>query len=1099
MSLSSVYCILQDSRGFMWFGTEDGLNRYDGEKIKIYRSIKESTNSLTSKWIEIIYEDSNGNLWLGSRSGLTCFNPKNEQFIQFNTLSHPNRRLNNDTITKLFEDKNNHLWVGTKKGVDIINIKSLQRHQPKNNTFRINSRVFDFVTDKKNNIWIPSYNGLYKYNQSTDSLEYSKFEYFNKTPIYAISIINNNLLLGCNNGLYTINTDNYSEINSIRSAQLKNKKIESVTIDKQNRIWVVSSDGLYLKPNNKKGFSKIVSTIDNTNSLAINTNKPIIEDSDGNIWYGTFGNGLYKYSKNELSNYINSPANQQSLSHNSTNCIYEDNNGNIWIGTFGAGISIYSPQSHKFKLIKNNPLDNNSLASNFVWSIFEDINKNIWIGTNDAGLSVFNNQTNRYTHYIFANNPAIRKVYQDSNGTIWVGTDGEGLFKLNNRLKRWINYRNNPNNDNSISNNSVRVIFEDSKKCMWIGTREGLNKFDRESGKFKRYLYKNDNAHSLSNNFIYSAIFEDSKARLWIGTYGGGFNIFDPVKEEFTRYRVKPELKIKNSISDDVVFSFYEAPDGIFWIGTNNKLNKFDITKNEFTHFGIEQGLPNEVIYGIVPDNLGNIWLSTNRGICRFNTTSYAVKNFDVNDGLQSNEFNGGAFHKGHSGLMYFGGVYGLNIIDPNKDYTEKKGYKPVITKISISGKNIVIPHTPDSITNNKVHLDQNKGVLLYRKSPIFADTIELDYTQRQLSLEFTSPTLLSSKNIRYYYKMEGLEKDWIYAEGRNFVSFSNLKPGNYTFLLKATNNDDEWSSETKKIYITVNYPFWLKWWFITFEIIFVLIIIIMVYHYLIKIKTNKILTDQNQTIKATNAKLTESEKRLLQLNKTKDTFFRIISHDLKNPFTSLMSISEMLNSNYNNIDDNEKKSGLNKINQAVQLLYNLLENLLTWSQSQTGNISYNPKPFSIDKTIKNSVSLYNISAEKKAISFIYNQKENRLAYGDEDMVNTILRNLISNAVKFSNNNTTIEIKVEQTKNNFTIEVKDKGVGIEQEYIDNLFRIDKKHKTVGTSGEKGTGLGLILCKEFVEKHNGNIWVKSEVGKGTSFYFTLPVYKSDSVT
>jgi len=230
-----------------------------------------------------------------------------------------------------------------------------------------------------------------------------------------------------------------------------------------------------------------------------------------------------------------------------------------------------------------------------------------------------------------------------------------------------------------------------------------------------------------------------------------------------------------------------------------------------------------------------------------------------------------------------------------------------------------------------------------------------------------------------------------------------------------------------------------------------------------------------------------------LQLNATKDTFFRIISHDLKNPFTSLMSVSESLNNNYNSINDNERKSGINKINNAVKQIYNLLENLLTWSQSQTGNILYNPKPFSIDETIKNSVSLYNISAEKKGIIFVYNQKENRIAYGDIDMVNTILRNLISNAVKFSNSDTTIEINIEQTKNTYTIEVKDKGVGIEQKNIENLYRIDKKHKTVGTAGEKGTGLGLILCKEFVEKHNCNIWVKSEVGIGTSFYFTLPVY------
>jgi len=1087
LSLSSVYCIFQDSKGFMWFGTEDGLNRYDGQSFTIFRNKSNDANSIAYKWIEQIYEDSNGKLWFASQGGLTHFDMKTEKFTQFTTLSDPSKQISNDTITQLFEDNNKTLWVGTKNGLNLIDTRQLKVLKNKTSGLNLACRINAFLPSADASIWIATDNGLFLYNSKTDEFATSPSDQFNSQKINCLALYNDSLLIGCPKGLYILNSQT-----KIKSEPfLINYHIESIHIDKKRNIWIGTQNGLYKKRNDEEEYKLVIEAYDSSNSLATNTIKPIIEDQVGNIWYGSFGSGLYKINSQNgiISHYTHNSADTQSLSENSINCLYEDRSACIWLGTFGAGISIYDPQAHKFELLKHDALSSNSLASDFVWSIWEDHKQTVWIGTNNAGLSAYDRTTGNFKHYQFPNNPAIRDVYEDSKGQIWIGTDGEGLFKMNPKTGQTVNYKYSNQNANSLSNNSVRVIFEDSEGIVWVGTRRGLNRFNPQTNTFKRYLHNNSDPNSISHDFIYSSIYEDRKGLLWIGNYGGGFNILDKKTDQFTSYQFIPNSS--NSLSNNVVFSFYEDPDGIFWIGTNDKLNRFDPKSKQFTQFGISEGLPNEVIYGILPDEQNHIWLSTNFGVCRFDIKDYSVKNFSTQDGLQSNEFNGGAFHKGASGLLYFGGVYGLNIIDPKKEIKPRPAYNAVITKLQILGKDVVVAQEKDSINDDDLHYDAQHDNYKLKNSIIYTNNIVLDYQQRHFSLEFSSLSGFSPENVAYKYRMLGLYKTWIDAGERNFVSYSNLKPGNYVFQLKAQNPDGIWSPKTRELSIIINPPFWMEWWFILLEILLLIAIIIFNYRYLLKIRTNKLLRIQNEKISIANKKLTESEQHLKELNATKDTFFRIISHDLKNPFTSLMSISQAIDENYEAIDNEEKKMGIKKINEGINHIYALLENLLTWSRSQTGKIKYDPQICNLSDLIKENIALYMVSANKKNITIDCDLTDEFMAFADKEMISTVIRNLINNAVKFTKLDSTIHIALQSQDSNYKVEITDQGEGISEENINKLFRIDKKYKTVGSSGEKGTGLGLLLCKEFIEINKGTIGVESTLGEGSCFYFTLP--------
>lgn len=1101
LSLSSVYCIYQDSKGFMWFGTEDGLNKYDGSNFVIYNARPGDPNSLSYKWTEQIVEDKEGMIWLGSTNGLTRLDPKTDEMIQCTSASVGNGKISNDTVITLMQT-GKYIWAGTQNGLNRIHIQSLATDQFYPGTGEKNCRIHALHKDKKGRVWVGSSCGLYVNLPGFDNLiPVTSGE--KPLDVHAIETKADTLWIGTDRAMIKYILEDEMEV-SFRYPGIQTESRETVTNiykDKKNRLWVQSQEGLFLFLANEK-LVRIISAPEPSPSLSVKPVKPLLEDQAGNIWFGTFRSGIYEFTtEGKVKRFAHSDANPASLSDNTVNCIYQDRSGAIWIGTFGAGISVYDPRANLIESLRHSVFNQQSMSSSFVWSIMEDIKGKIWIGTNQTGINVYDPADRTFTFYDHEpndpsslSNSSVREIFQSSTGKIWIGTGGGGLCKFNPNDGSFSPYVNDPDDNTTISSNSVRTIYEDTTGILWIGTRNGLNRFDPRKGVFKRYFHDPDNPNSLAHNFIYSSIFMDRQGMLWIGTYGGGLSRLDTKTGVFTNYAFDPEDP--SSISDNIIFSIYEDGKGYLWIGTNSGLNLFNPSTGKFKRYGIEEGLPNEVIYGIMPDHQNRLWMTTNKGISRLDLTEFEFKNFDVRDGLQSNEFNGGAFHAGRSGKIYAGGVYGMNIIDPSKIIPEENHAEIIISRLEILGKEVAV--MPKNIFGIGEEATEEEGEQLIEVVdnyflPIhvtYVDKIKLNYRQRFFSIEFAALNHHMPEKLNYIYRMVNLEDHWNPVGNRNFVTYANMKPGIYTFEVDAKNTDGYLTNNPARLRIVITPPFWRRYWFIILEAIAVLGVVIFIYRFLIHQKTNKILKVQNTEIKKAHDQLQISENNLKDLNATKDKFFSIISHDLKNPFASVMSISELLHTQFDDTETDELKYGVRKIHETNQHIYTLLENLLTWSKSQRGKLTIEASKFNLSKVIETNLNLVKLLAEKKNITLISEIEEEICAFADREMISTVIRNLLTNAIKFTGSGKSVRIEVEEDGTENRVSIIDEGVGIAAADLDRLFRIEDKIKTDGTAGEKGTGLGLIICKEFVEINGGGIEVSSDPGSGSTFTFTL---------
>ena len=1106
LSLSSVYDIYQDSKGFMWFGTEDGLNKYDGQSITVYGAHTDQHNFLANKWIEQVYEDKTGVIWLGSRSGLTRYNPRTGFFTAFQHAPEDSNSLSNDTITAIEADLRNEIWIGTYKGLNHVDhfTSEVQRILPDEPDLKgLTSRITGFLNDESGGFWIATYRGLYSYDRKSGLFFSENTEGLidSNTTIFHMAMGDKAIWLATDKGLVKL------DLSQNRNHELiplqfsdESTRIARVLPDRLGQIWILTEEGLYCYQE-EEGLQRLLSTGGTTHSLALDPHEPLMEGINGSIWFGTFGNGVYKINPETLSykHYTHNPADPESLSENTINCIFQDRSGATWFGTFGAGISLLNPHSNRFTLFKNNPYNKNSLVSSFVWTMCETSDSILWIGTNAYGISCYNQRFGTYTHY--DHNPfdpsslahsSIRKIYQDSKGRVWIGTDGGGLDLFNPGKRSFTHFRHDPANPNSISHNSVRAVYEDRNGRIWIGTRDGLNLLQEGKMTFRHYLMGADQKEGPPNNFIYSAIHQDQKDNLWVGTYGGGLCMINPENGTCIQYFNNPEDP--NTISDNIVFSIHEDQQGRFWIGTNSGLNMFYPATGSFRRFGVSEGLANEVIYGVLPDNNNCIWLSTNLGICRFNLETFEVKNFDMNDGLQSNEFNGGSYHKGTAGKLYFGGVYGMNVIDPEAIKPVTKVTDVTLTQLEVMGKEVHIAgiDLEEEFEKDPGRIIEFEGNYYSKENVTYMEEIVLDYKHRFFSVEFSALNNLQTGDLSYRYIMENLETDWNNAGTRNYVSYTNMKAGTYLLKVVAENSDGYRSNPPMQLRIIITPPMWLKWWFILLEVLVSSAIVVMVYIYLLKSRTNRLLKHQNQQISLANEALRKSEKNLMELNATKDKFFSIISHDLKNPFSSLLSISDLMVDSFNDTEEEDHKAGFKKINQSVKHLLDLLENLLTWSRSQRGRIKYDPVRFNLSNLVQENINLHRLLAERKGIMLLSSEQDEVYAYGDRDMINSVIRNLVTNAVKFTHKDRKVEIQLKAGEKDIEVKIVDEGIGIATEQVEKLFRIDEKFKSTGTAGEKGTGLGLIICKEFVEKNGGKITVKSAPGEGSVFSFTVPL-------
>lgn len=1070
LSQSTVVDIQQDKDGFMWFATYNGVNRFDGYNFKPYQSEHDSA-SMKSNFIWSMFIDSQGTVWAGSNKGLGMYSKTEDRFI------------------------------------DIIYLTGYA-----NEVFQVE----DILEDKNGMIWFSTSSGLFKYNRTKNSLEQitphveAGFPYLHITQLEINK--NGDIYLTAEDGLYLLSTKTLSckLLTKLSSKSYKHsvikEYIQRMAIDSSGNLWMASSVGNLFKysPDKKKlnELNQITPPVFGDIFVANDSIIYLAVDIDGLIRLNTKTLGYEKLYDEENPN--------KEIGNGKNISVYVDNQNNLWTGHFQAGISFTQLEMAGFGLINYHNSQDTQISITSVSAILKDSKGYLWIGIDGEGIIRYYPNSTQYE--IFRHLPddpnslpdnAVLSLFEDSKGFIWIGTYRGGLTKYNRHTDQFVTYQHSADDPSSIGSNDIRAIIEDDEGKLWCtchGT--GIAYFDPETGKSINYVPHEDGSNSIVNSWTFGLSF-DKHNDLWI-TSAKGVSRFNTQSKRFYNYLSNP--KDPKSINNDLVYCVFSDSEGKLWFGTDQGLSEYIFEDDRF-----ELQLPNFhfsnlSILSIEEDNKGNLWISNNKGLNVYNPLTQKQKHYTISDGLQSNEYIRSSSYKDENGILYFGGVNGFNYFAPEQIRTNTVPPKVEITRIDLMGKPI-----PTAKLNSQNEYPHNQNF----------------FTFYYVALNFKSP----DKN-RYKFVLEGLDKKWHSTTDQRQAIYTSLPPGSYTFRVIACNNDGIWNNEGAAYHFKIRPPWYSSWWFRITSVLAVSAFAFLIFYRRVKyiqkqnhqlelkvkertnelkkandklilhkmeiesinqalIEKNQLITSHNQSLQNKNEEIAFQRDKLRELNKTKDKFFSIIAHDLKNPLNAMMGFAEILNISFDAFPEDKKKKFISIISKSSKNLYSLIENLLQWARSQSGMMQFNPKVTNITPIVNDCLNILSQQASKKSIRMFYIPTEGYEFWGDENMISTVIRNLASNAIKYTPQEGSIVFETHEDDKSVYFSIKDSGIGMTQEQVDSLFRISTNKSTQGTDAESGTGLGLILCKEFIDIHRGRIWAESEESIGSTFYIELP--------
>ncbi|HCY40702.1 MAG TPA: hypothetical protein DHV48_05000 [Prolixibacteraceae bacterium] len=1026
-----VTSITQDSVGFLWFGTSDGVFRFDGATVYKYSNIDNDPNSLPASNTNKLLADSKNNIWACTSDGLCLYNREYDYFYPVVT-SNDLKGLPGTDIYVINEDKAGQINIAFGKSIYKLDksqnlfIKVLDLERGK-----INAIAFDEL----NNIWIAASDdgGLFYYNQQNKEL------------------------------------NKYRNVANIKNS-ISSNEVADVAINR-NKLWIATNGGgidcLNLKDMTFKNYF--------SPNYFENYSFSIFIDRKKNVWVCTLGSlKLYDHSSDSFYDYYYQENNPKSLGRNITG-FFEDNQENYWTIHSLGGIRT-SEKENKFKHFSTNPEWYWSTSEKHITAISNDVYGNLWLGNFYNGIDVFKWQEQRIDRYQNKQNDpnslgngTIFAIFRDSKKQMWVGSNMGGLQKFNYAAKNFESYRNNPGDTLSIAGNDVRSIAEDAEGKLWIAVHgKGVDRFDTKTRTFKHY---NNHNTKLSNDYTFQVL-NDSRGNLWVAT-AYGLNLLKENEQIFKSF-----FNLKNdstTISSNTIHSVYEDQQKNIWIGTLTGLNKYNPETETFIRY--TSILKNNSIGSILNDSKNNLWISTNAGISKFNPTTTEVTNFDQSDGLLSKAYFPLSRYTDDNKELFFGGSEGVDLFNPDSLIRRTNPPTVVFTNFRLFNKNI------NYKTNSNI-ISKHIGS---------AEKIVLDHKSNSIEIFFQAIKLVRPEKVNYTYMLEGFDKEWIYTETKKEAHYNNLNPGKYTFRVKARNDSGEWNKKDTFIQIIIEPAWWMTWWF---RILIAIVLIISPILF-IKLRTKRLVKQREkleEIVTERTYEIQQKNKQLQELNATKVKLFSIISHDLRSPFTAILGFQDILLKNYMDFSDAERIEMITHVNSSSKQIFDLLENLLNWARVQSNNIQYNPLKIKLKELLHGKFDLYRNIAESKGISLDYQIPETLVAFADINLLETIIRNLINNAIKFTHEGGTVHIKAILQNNLIKISVADSGTGMTKKQVESLFVFEKTKTTHGTNGELGSGLGLLLCKDFVEKNQGTISVESQAGKGSTFSFTLPAFE-----
>jgi signal transduction histidine kinase/ligand-binding sensor domain-containing protein/DNA-binding response OmpR family regulator len=1058
LSQSNVMAILQDSRGFMWFGTRDGLNKFDGYQFTVYKNNPDDPGSLSNNLVTNLIEDSKGIIWIATRGGgLNRYDREKDRFTNYRYKKNDPKSISDDFLKCITADSQGNLWIGTiSGGLNKLDPKTGEFtryvHNNKDPQSLSDNEVNRVLEDAGHRLWVATGNGGLNLLDRTKKT-FTVLQHADKNP-----------------------------------SSLSNNQVMYLFEDHQHRLWVGTSSGLDML---EGGVFRHFINSSNRNNLA-HTVYAIAEDRNKQLWIGTENGGLNIFDPHTetFRNYRHDDIDNTSLTNNSIYSIYKDVRGNMWLGTYSGGINMFSEDANKFAHYKHTS-DPGSLSNNNVLDLLEDSKNNIWIGTDGGGLDLVDHKTGVFTH--FRKNPAagnsiggnyVLTIGEDNKENIWIGTWGDGLTVIDKSHKIFTYYKNNHADSTSLSGNNIYAIERDKDNVMWIGTfGEGLDRYDPQTRKFTHYKNRNNDVNSLSGNSI-QALLADSKGLLWIGTNGKGLNRFDKKINSFTRFIHDDD---KNSLSDNIVNGLFEDKQGNIWIATAAGLNRLDIKTGRFTAWHTRDGLPNDIVYSIEQDAKGNLWLSTNEGLSRFDPQKEEFKNFFVAEGLQSNEFKAHSSLTTRKGVMYFGGVNGFNEFFP--DSIKDTPFEPplVITNFLVFNREVPIAKDENDPSPLKTSISETKQ-------------IRLPYNNSVFSFEFASLNYTNPEAKRYAYMLEGFDKTWNNIGNRHRATYTNLDPAKYVFKIRGLNNAGGWSSRIVSLSLTIVPPFWMTWWFKLLIAVSIIGAAISFYKYRIntisaqKRKLEQLVKERTEKL----ALMTEEEKAARyeaeEANKAKSSFLAIMSHEIRTPMNGVIGMASLLSQTEQTAEQKEYTDTIRSCGEGLMLVIN---DILDYSKIGSGKMELEQNDFDLRNCIEEALDVFAARAAQVGLDLVYQIDAGipLQIIGDRLRLRQVLLNLVSNALKFTESGEVfLKVSLVNAKPDGQLElcflVRDTGIGIPPDKLDKLFKSFSQVDSSTTRKYGGTGLGLAISEKLVELMGGSFTVESKLHEGSSFSFNI---------
>ncbi|MDQ8180181.1 two-component regulator propeller domain-containing protein [Pelagicoccus sp. SDUM812005] len=1076
LSQSWVRKAIQDTHGFMWFGTKDGLNRYDGREFRVYRPESDNTRGLENGSINDLYLDASSRLWVCTLGGAFVYDRETDSFELFEPIGRA-------TVTTVRQVSDGSYWFGTPNQLFhyVPETGELDRygHDPEDASSLPSNLVWNVLEDRRGRLWIGTHKGVCLYDRRSDSF----------------------YRLADQDGV-------------------GNTWVQSMLEDSWGRLWIGTEKSIFLYElgdGNRLNYRKLMPI----------RGQCISVDQEGHMWIGHgSGQGLtiWKVAHEtgdllEQERYSNRLHDERSLSSDGVDCIHVDNTGGIWIGTYGDGLNYYSNASKNFNTIRIHDADAELDVGEQVNSILID-GKNRWVGT-ERGLVRYDSETRQHYEYKYSPEDestiganAVYQIVKDSRGDIWVAAWAGGLNKYLPETDSFLRYQNDPDDPRSLSNNNVFCILEDREAKFWIGTiGGGLNRFDPETETFTRYLHDVDDERTINSQYV-NDIEQDAEGVLWISTYSS-LDRFDPKLGYFEHFSHTGDPLPQNRGDLEVVF--IDSREQI-WLGTEVGLLSFDPETLSYRRYGVPDGLPNNSIKSISEDAEGNLWLTTNFGLSQFVGGIQVPDqprfiNYDWKDGLQSNEFVKRSSFVGEDGTMWVGGVSGLTSFNPAEIKPNLELPKVLITDLSILNRK-VYPGEPDGVLPAEAYL---------------LDHLELGYEDSVFSFRFSSLVYPRNEGIEYAYMLEGFDEDWQYVKGVSSAIYTNIDPGAYTFHVKSSNADGIWGDNVESISISILPPWWMTIWFRVSALALVALGLFVAYRLrVLSLKRSRValaksvadgtrelaeakeaLSRQNEELKVHRTQLEELvDERTKELKAARDkaevsdrlksAFIGNMSHEIRTPLNAIMGFSQLIAMEAKGRGEFDDYS--NCIRENTEMLVQLLNDIIDFSIFESEKLTLNYE--SIDAwlffhELSSDFSQLVSSRTPEGVSYVAdNQLSDSLCVrfqADKVRLRQILLNLATNACKFTEKGAvSFGLAYDRESGSLKYWVKDSGIGIDPSEHEAIF--ERFHKIVDNrkSFARGTGLGLAICRRLSDELGFELSLESEVGKGSVFTLTIPV-------